>query len=396
MGRPKGPLGALGEEIARAQDAELALSEAADLAAAKGRLLAGAPGRRRILRWQVPLAAAAAAAAILLVPRAPDSLSFRVEGTVAAGETGAFVSVPAGESTDVRFSDGTTLTLASESHARVVQVDDRGARVVLERGSVRARVKHLPRARWTVGVGPFDVRVTGTAFVVQWEPERQEFSLALREGSVELSGPLVGRARRIAAGETVRVAMRERRFEIVSGERVAAADPIPGPEVSPAAALPPAPQALREPSNAPPVWLVHAKAARWQDTMAAASPDWNGWLGSGDAAALTLLGDAARYTRDVARATQAFETLRRRFPGTPRAAEAAYRLGILAGGDRATAARWFQTYLDERPAGSLAREALGRLMEVGDEVRKVQAARTYLERYPAGPHARLAQSIVGE
>jgi hypothetical protein len=396
MGRPKGPLGRLGEELARGQDAALAASEAADLAAARDRLLAPASGRGRLLRWAAPFAAAAAiAAALLLVPRAPGSLSVRVAGSDRAIGEGTFVSVPVGESTDLRFSDGTRLTLAPETHARVVDLDHRGARVVLERGSVDARVRHLPRARWTVGVGPFDVRVTGTAFVVAWRPEAQEFSLALREGSVELSGPLVGRARRIGAGETCRVAVREGRFEIFSGERVAAVESRGLPEAAPVPPAPPAPRTLEAPAPPIPAWQAHAKAARWRETMEAASAGWTGLLASRDAPDLVLLGDAARYTGDVPRATEAFEAIRRRFPGTSRAADAAYRLGVMAR-DRAAAARWFQTYLDERPNGGLAREALGRLMEVGDAATRIRSARTYLARYPSGPLSGLARSIVEE
>jgi outer membrane protein assembly factor BamD (BamD/ComL family) len=77
---------------------------------------------------------------------------------------------------------------------------------------------------------------------------------------------------------------------------------------------------------------------------------------------------------------------------------AAFLLGRASHG--ATAARWFETYLEEQPGGNLAREALGRLIEAyqasGSKEAAVRTARQYLKRYPTGPHAELARRAVGE
>src|SRR6185503_7147028 len=73
---------------------------------------------------------------------------------------------------------------------------------------------------------------------------------------------------------------------------------------------------------------------------------------------LLLLGDTARLSGHQDQARQAYQTLRRRFAGSPAAAQAAFHLGRLTGGDR-----WFETYLAEQPGGPLAEAALGRLLE---------------------------------
>ena len=117
---------------------------------------------------------------------------------------------------------------------------------------------------------------------------------------------------------------------------------------------------------------------------------------------------AAEVTEDAASEDAASEDeralllIRRRFAGTSRAAVAAFSLGRLEFDKRhehAKAAQWFGTYLKEQPAGSLAREARGRLIEAtlaaGDRSRARLLAAEYLELHPGGPHAELAQRLVG-
>ena len=123
----------------------------------------------------------------------------------------------------------------------------------------------------------------------------------------------------------------------------------------------------------------------------------------GSAADLRDLGDAARLSGDPGRARTALTALRRRFPGDDQAAEAAFLLGVMAFGDAGAheeQARWFSTYLSERPRGRLAREAAGRLLEVhtrsGDRAAAKEAARRYLAAFPGGPHAEMARAVMGE
>jgi len=92
--------------------------------------------------------------------------------------------------------------------------------------------------------------------------------------------------------------------------------------------------------------------------------------------------------------------LRSRFPGGERAATAAYALARVHFDQRGSfneAARWFRTYLSERPSGSLVREAQGRLLEClhrsGNRSAAERQAELYLKSYPDGPHSKLARSL---
>lgn len=93
--------------------------------------------------------------------------------------------------------------------------------------------------------------------------------------------------------------------------------------------------------------------------------------------------------------------MRRRFPGGEFAATSAFHLGQLAfdgAGAFVVARRWFETYLAERPAGALAPEALGRVMEAEQRMNDLPAARAtaaeYLARHPMGAHAELARRLL--
>jgi TolA-binding protein len=113
-----------------------------------------------------------------------------------------------------------------------------------------------------------------------------------------------------------------------------------------------------------------------------------------------LLGESARLTGHTDDARLAYQAVRRRFAGSPEAAQAAFNLGRLEarGGKKGASAGWFETYLKEQPSGPLAQAALGRLLEarveLGDTRAARDTARSYLERYPAGPHADEAQKVL--
>jgi outer membrane protein assembly factor BamD (BamD/ComL family) len=115
---------------------------------------------------------------------------------------------------------------------------------------------------------------------------------------------------------------------------------------------------------------------------------------------LALLADVARHAGAPRQAEHALRTLRRRFPGSNEAALAAFSLGRLEFDEYQaypSAATWFRTYLNERPSGSMTREALGRLLEAHHRARDPASAREvaarYLREYPSGPHAELASRL---
>jgi TolA-binding protein len=125
------------------------------------------------------------------------------------------------------------------------------------------------------------------------------------------------------------------------------------------------------------------------------------WLLVLDLPELWRLAEAARYAKQDQEANQILLAVRKRFPATWHARVAAYLLGRLAmqqSQNSKIALKWFTTYLNEDPDGSLAEEALGRLISVyqtlGQNQEAQEAAKTYLQRYPNGMFTFLARSVI--
>ncbi|MES1208761.1 MAG: hypothetical protein ABUS79_22725, partial [Pseudomonadota bacterium] len=127
-----------------------------------------------------------------------------------------------------------------------------------------------------------------------------------------------------------------------------------------------------------------------------------GWvLESSSSADLAILADAARFQRDGELARQALLAQRRRFAGSPRAAEASFLLGRLedeTDSGRARALDWYDRYLKEAPHGTYVSEALGRQMLVLEETGQHGAAAViagdYLRRFSGGTYAHAARAIL--
>lgn len=394
-------LARFGATIAELQDEALAARE--DLGAVRSRLLRRPEPRSANRRWLalagLGLAAAAALLSVALGPAEPTPLAFTLpDGT--AGGSGAFVSTETPES--IAFGDGSTLDLAAGSDVRFAHVDAAGARLDLQRGHVRLDVVHRDDGtRWAVQAGPFVVHVVGTRFAVGWDPETRAFELHMEEGRVLLEGPAMER-RPVSAGETVQVTAPDEPPSVVHldlpdegeegdpGEVAALAEPEPE-EAAPARAR--SEQAALD-------WRRLAREGRHGDAVRAA--DWDRLLATGAPGDLILLGDAARFDGQGERAAAAYEAVRLRHPGDPRAPQAAFFLGrlALARGDHAVAARHFDAAAREAPDGPFAAVAEGRRIEAyaaaGDEAAARQAARAYLGRWPEGAHATAARRVLGE
>ncbi len=364
----------------------------------------------------VALVAAAALVALWARPR-PLSFSVRDE----AGQVGAWMIVSA-ESVPLRFSDGSRITLEDDALARVTNVTQNGAEIVVPRGHVRATVVHTPTSQWKVDVGPFVVDVTGTTFATGWDPKEQVFTLDLTEGSVVVTGCSI-RPQLVHPGTSVRLRCKQ---DSVATEPTGQT-PILAPsaesehaEAGPAATetldagVPPEP-APSSPRKTPdlaalpdravdasvdPTWLQLAARGDNRAAFAAALPQFDAVCDQGSAADVMALADVARFAADSARARKALLAVRTRFAGTSHAKRAAFLLGRLSfdGGAFADAARWFETASSEDPAGPLARESDGRLIEArergGDHAGARAAAQRYLQRYPSGPHASLAIQVL--
>lgn len=388
--------------------------------------------RRRSIQVSVGTLAACAALILVLKGSSTEILNATVSGHSAA--VGAQIVAPRTEALPLRFSDGTEIELQPATRAELLTVDDRGAHVKLNEGELRVHVQKRENAAWQIGMGPYLVKVTGTRFAVSYQPDSDDFRLALEEGGVELSGCMFGDKHVVSAGQVVRASCKRsflnvKRFspDLNGADESEVPGNAEAPDVEETASSP-----LPDSMKSPPVdekahvdsgenaqrkgaqrSLGGSKAASWRTLAAArkyreafAQAEARGFekqcsLATADD--LLNLANAARYSGNTGRSIQAFQVLRRRFPGTGSAALGAFSLGVLsfdARGSYSEAAQWFRTYLVEKPGGSLEREARGRLMEAvyrsGKQAEARSLAQQYLASYPGGPHAKLAQELVSK
>jgi hypothetical protein len=390
--------------------------------------LVGLESRRapvRTLRWRLAIGGLSACAALiaLLVLR-PHPLSFAVAGTAGDGRVGAPLVAPAARALELRFSDGSQVTLPPRAVAQVDAVDRQGATVAIEDGTLEVSVVHRSRTRWQVRAGGYRIQVTGTRFAAGWNRRTQSLTVTMHEGSVLVSGPGLREPVRVVTGQRLQASAEganlgfETTHEIAPREEMPALPEPSAPETAPALA-PAAPEVAAPPAARGPLphprraetapvhagpagladWRIEAARADYHDALAAAVLE--GWraecarLGADD---LVLLGDVARLAGDLNRAEEAYRAARRRFPAADRPT---FALGLIAfegHHDYAAAGDWFASYLRLYPRGPLAREAAGRLIEsrlrAGDDGEARQAAASYLRAFPEGPHAALARRTV--
>ncbi|MFO7563969.1 MAG: tetratricopeptide repeat protein [Enhygromyxa sp.] len=303
----------------------------------------------------------------------------------------------------ILVSDSTRIEL--EPHARmfVDEIRENGAMVVLEQGEISLAVHHEQDTSWRVAAGPWTVHVTGTQFVVAWEPSTEHFRVALSEGSVRVEGPEDEVVQLVAGEELVRGPIEPEPpgqpsaltlLEQDDPEHGAEHDQLEGHEPSPGK---PSKTSARR-------WSRYFDDADYQGAWDVLAGQAGGIHGEGErvgnARAMLDLADVARFTKHPSDTRKLLERLRERFPDSNEASEAAFALGRLAadGGSQAKAAMWFERYLDERPSGSFAGDALGRLIDCYDALGQTNeaksAAQRYLASHPKGPHASKAEKLL--
>jgi ferric-dicitrate binding protein FerR (iron transport regulator) len=167
-------------------------------------------GPRRPAAFFVAAGCVLCAAFLSFLVRRPSALSFAVGSPGARGTVGEWIAAGSEGPSVVRFSEGTSLTLAPSAKLRITETTPRGASVLLEQGSVEASVVHAGAdTRWALRAGPFEVRVTGTRFEASWDPIDQIFEITMREGSVVVRGPVLSSERALVAGEHLRISARD-------------------------------------------------------------------------------------------------------------------------------------------------------------------------------------------
>jgi ferric-dicitrate binding protein FerR (iron transport regulator) len=421
--------------VREAQDHTLRLDEAAEHGRARARLLQAVDAASRAAvvgatigvrspgwRWGIgTLAAAACVIALVVVwPGEHDgelALGFDLDGDPVATDDVGDVIVARQHSRMLAFSDSTSIELSPGGRMHIEDLRSTGASVVLDAGEIALAVHHERDTSWQVSAGPWQVHVTGTQFSVAWEPAAEHFRVAVTEGSVRVEGP-DGDITNLRGGDTM---VRARGKATIEPETLVAdrdeVDPLDDhaddlehdtqPDGSPVADLDPAGSADTTklgPSPAKRVsWDQHFDNSEYDAAWLSLSQLPGGIHGEAkhaNATTLLDLADVAHYTKHGDDARMLLEQLRERFPASDEAAKAAFALGRLAAttGSQAKAAVWFELYLDEVPNGSLADDALGRLIDSYDALGRTSDASTtasqYLAQFPKGAHADKAAKIL--
>lgn len=313
------------------------------------------------------------------------------------------------------FDEGSRFVLSPGARGRL-RADAEGVRLAIEHGTAALTITPHPGHRWSVEAGPFLVTVQGTDFTVSWEPSSERFELRLRRGRVAVSGPIVGEAFVLQAGQKLSVSLPNAET-IISEERsdkTTDGTPPPGlanssgiearsetAEGAFAARGPAAPSASVRRSVAERSWRDALAKGAWDEILADAErAGIDATLEHASSDDLFALCDAARYRRRVDLARAALLSQRRRFPSSPRSIDALFLLGRveeLRAQGSAPALAFYDDYLARAPAGTYAAEALGRKMvllkdRAGPESARAIAAE-YLRRFPNGSYAGAARAL---
>lgn len=288
------------------------------------------------------------------------------------------------ESSTLAFSDGTRVTVDGGSRARVAAIDAEGATIELDRGAIRAEVEPRSGARWRMQAGPYAVLVTGTAFVMRWDPDTKQLHIEMIEGSVRVTGPDLGDGRDLAAPQRLHLAPRPETSSVATST------------ASPAHAVTVEPSATVAPTAAPASsvsWReLDAKGLRSEAMDEVRRTGQPALVAREDAAGLLRLAQIARLEGDNATSQRFLSALRRRFPETLQAQTATYLAGKSHHdtGRHEAAIADLQAYLAMAPDGAFAREAqvllILSLLALGDP-RADGQARAYLAKHGDDVHA---------
>jgi TolA-binding protein len=400
----------VGKRVASEQDQSgPSLDEDRGLARFREVVDAGVVQPKRSRRWLAAAFVAALMAVVAVFAWPRSSLTFAVEGgrALAVAEW-----IDAQDVTQVQFSDGTKISALTGSRWRVSDTTPVGATVQLERGELTADVYSDRDTRWLVDAGPFSIRVTGTQFTTSWNPVDEVFELVMHEGSVVLSGPVVGGQREVRAPEHLRVEVGNKKLALVgsstqpSSAASAAApeppaaneEPEPAPETP---APPPEPSATADAAPKIDAWITLAQSGEYAKALARVQElNAASLVASESAPRLLLLAQTARLGGDQALAARALSALAKRFPDSVQAKTARFLAGKLHfdRGRYEQAVTELSAYTSSAPSGAFAGEAQVLLIVALHRSGRVSEARTlagpYLKRHPDGPHAARIRSIL--
>lgn len=355
----------------------------------------------------VPVVAAAAAVLVVLALPGHSRLEYRVYG--ASAEDGTIRTAEHAGRLD--FSDSSVVGVERNTVLNVSIAGEKSALARLSRGQLHVAVHHQEGTDWRFFAGPYEVRVEGTTFDVEWRPENEFFRLAMDEGRVRVLGP-DGMARVLTSGQVMEEGAR---LEVAVSEPPSGSD-VESDTRSDAAgeANPENTASAGRSSSRRPRSSVHkqgrAGGESWSKLVAggkftdvvslATNEGIDRVLSSRGAADLRALAQSARYSGNPGLAQRAWKRVRQRFAGTLAGRQAAYFLGRTyeQQGRSADAIRWLSVYLREAPSGVYASEALGQKLML---VRRNQGAAAaepiaaeYVRRFPKGSYADSARGML--
>ncbi len=407
MERPEAKLAEFGMAVREALSAESAATEEIRRArvgflqqfAERTKASGGWDHRAGTSRWRILLLAGATAAGVaaLLLWTTARPVTFLVGQSGAPGRIGDLINAATERQVPLHFSEGSSLLLHAGARLRVLATDKRGARVLLEDGTVDASIAaaRFGKKLWNFEAGPFQVRVTGTRFALTYRALDQSFGLAMKAGRVVVSGACLNAPRTVVAGARLDLSCVTRRAPPAPAEHLAALSPSEKRSVD-------VPTSWAKPSRNTLSWRELLATGRLQEAVRAAErADFGRVCQTATAKDLLALADAARLFARTDSAVTALRVLRRRFPASAEASTAAFALGRIAFEQRRSypeAVQWFATYLREQPRGPLHGDCVGRLMEArlraDDEAGARSDAEQYLRRFPEGPYAAEARGIL--
>lgn len=395
----------IGRRAAEEQDGDApVLDEERGLARFREVVDAGVVRPKPARRWLMASAVLVLTVVVLAIGWPRSSVTFAVTGgpDVAVAEW-----IDSRSPTTLAFSDGTRVSATVGSRLRVSTTTPAGAALQLERGTLTADVISRESSKWLVDAGPFSIRVTGTRFSTSWDPVAEVFELRMHEGSVVLSGPIVGGQREVRAPEHLRIEVGRQKLSVVGPAPTATAAPTeaPAPVASAApsttAAAATAPSADPAATKKASAWAELARAGKYAEALTLVQElNAASLLASESAGGLMLLAQTARLGGDQALAARALESLSKRFPDSVQAKTAQFLSGKLSfdRGHYERAITALSAYLSSAPGGAFAGEAnvlLILALHRAGRVAEAQAlAGPYLERHPDGPHAARIRSIV--
>jgi hypothetical protein len=362
---------------------------------------------RRIAPFAAGATVVAMAAAVVLWTRfTPHAVEAKFAGRPVA--VAAELNAQAGE--QLSFSDGSEVVLSPATRAVVTRVESDRADLRLNEGHISASIRKKTGITWTIGAGPYSVRVVGTRFSVDWQRASETLKVSVSEGRVRVfGGDLGNEGIALDAGASLE---RHHGAPVVEQPTTPARTEAPPersgldgePAAEPSAQAPTAPSTLRPEPNSGNAqnWLGFASKGKYREALQAAEKQgFSELCASLPENDLVTLANSARFSGNSARAHQALNALRQRFAGRPGGELAALYLARTAEDlDKkpAEAVRWLRVFLSESPHGDLAAGAranlMGLLLRSGDTEGARGVARDYLRYHPTGPHAAEARALL--